>query len=256
MAEDEVLLERRGRVLVALLNRPHKRNAINRALSDKLLAAAATLDDDPALSVGVLASATPGMFCAGADLAAMAAGELTNPGGEPRRSFTKLVRAKPWIAAVSGPVLGGGFEMALACEMIVAAERTQFGLPEPRRGLIAAGGGVFRLPRAAPKAAAMEMLLTGRPIDAARAYELGIVNRVVPEADILAAALEIAESVAACAPGAVAETLAIARKAGDLPEELLWPIARETLGRLLETPDAREGMAAFLERRSAVWRDQ
>ncbi|ACG78944.1 enoyl-CoA hydratase/carnithine racemase [Phenylobacterium zucineum HLK1] len=253
---DELLLERRGPVLVALLNRPAKRNAINRAISERLLEAVRQVDEDPGLNAGVLASSTPGMFCAGADLAAMAAGDLLRPDGDPRPSFTRQPRRKPWIAAVAGPALGGGFEMALACEMIVAGENTTFGLPEARRGLLAAGGGVFRAVRALPRAIGMELVLTGRTMDAAEAGRLGLVNRVAPDAEVLEQAVDLAQAVAACAPLAVQESLALARRATEAPETDLWPEARAALTRLMSGADAKEGMRAFLERRAPVWRGE
>ncbi len=252
-AGDEILVERRGSALVLRLNRPNRRNAINRALADHLSDAATLVETDPTIRAGVLISSTPGMFCAGGDLIAMAEGERFSPDGA-LGGLTNPGRTKPWIAAVDGPVLGGGLEMALACEMIVAADTASLGLPEPRRGILAAGGGVFRLPRAIPRAPAMEMVLTGRPIPAARAYALGLVNAVTTWEHLLDAALDLALGVADCAPASVAESLAIARIAAETPETDLDAMARDALERLRLTHDHAEALAAFAEKRSPAWR--
>jgi enoyl-CoA hydratase/carnithine racemase len=250
---NEVLVEQRGHVLIAQLNRPAKRNAINRRLAEQLLAAINTANEDASVRACVLASSTPEMFCAGFDLAAISSGEFNSPDGSRFHSFTRVVRNKPWIAAVSGPVLGGGLEMALASEMIIASERASFGLPEVKRGILAGGGGVFRLARAIPRAVAMEMVLTGRPISAARAHVLGLVNYVVPESNILGTAVELAEAVAACAPLSIIESLVIARNATELPEADLWTMTDVALNRLQKSADAKEGIAAFLEKRTPNW---
>lgn len=250
---EQVLVERRGHVMVLRLNRPQKRNALNRAMSEQLVAAAEEAERDPEIRVGVIASAAPGMFCAGADLAEVSSGVLGGQGGGPRRSFHGLERRKPWIAAVSGVVLGGGLELALACELMVAAEGAVIALPEVQRGLIAGGGGVFRLPKRAPRAVAMEMLLTGGRLSVERAYALGIINRVVPEADLLDSAMELASAIAACAPLAVQESLRIARLAPSLSDEALWPITAEALRRIYTSDDCREGMSAWAEKREPAW---
>jgi|KBSSwiStaDraftv2_1062776.scaffolds.fasta_scaffold02155_11 enoyl-CoA hydratase/carnithine racemase len=250
--EAPVRVERRGPALVVALNRPARRNAINQALADGLYTAFAQAEADPQVRAGVLVSSTPGMFCAGGDLIAMAEGEKPDVAA----LFDLLAspaRKTPWIAAVDGPVLGGGLEISLACEMIVAAETAAFGLPEPRRGILAAGGGVFRLPRWIPRAVAMELVLTGRAISAARAYDLGLVNRVTPRDGLLDAALDLAAGVADCAPASVKESLAIVRAAHETPEDELWTQARAALARLRATDDHREGLQAFAQKRPPVW---
>lgn len=247
----EVLLERRGSAMVVRLNRPRRRNAMNNALLAALADAIEAAEADPGVRAGVLISSTPGMFCAGGDLIAMAEGEV--PRAE--RLFDGLARetrAKPWIAAVDGPVRGGGLELALACEMIVSTDTATFGLPEATRGILA-GSGVLRLQRWIPRAAAMQMILTGRPVSAARAYELGLVNVLVPQPGLLDAALDLAGGVADCAPASVAESLAIARKVYETPEAELQSQARAALVRLRATDDHREGLAAFAEKRTPVW---
>lgn len=249
----EVLVERRGHVMVVRLNRPHKRNALTRAMSDLLVAAVEEAERNPDIRVGVLASATPGMFCAGGDLGEISSGILGGEQRGPRKSFHTLERRKPWIAAISGAVLGGGLETALACEMMVAAEGAVIALPEVQRGLIAGGGGVFRLPKLAPRAIALEMLLTGSRMPVERALQLGMVNRVVPEDALLDEALALADAIAACAPLAVQESLAIARQAQALTTEALGPITAEALQRVFASDDCREGMAAWAEKRDPNW---
>src|SRR5215217_2178519 len=236
----EVLMERLGHVMVVRLNRPNKRNALTRAMTARIVAAAEEAERDPAVRVGIIVSSTPGMFCAGAN-------------GAPRPSFHRLERHKPWIAAVSGAVLGGGLELALACELMVAAEGAVIALPEVQRGLIAGAGGVFRLPQRAPRAVAMEMLLTGGRLPVERAYAVGIINRVVPEAQLFDSAMELATAIAACSPSAVRESLLIARQAPALSEEALWPIVADAMQRVYASDDCREGMAAYAEKREPQW---
>lgn len=249
----QVLVERQGHVMVVRLNRPEKRNALTRAMSERLVAALEEAEADPDIRVGVLASAAPGMFCAGADLGEISAGVLSGERRGLRKGFHLVERRKPWIAAVSGVVLGGGFELALACDLMVAAEGAVFGLPEVQRGLIAGSGGAIWLPKRAPRALALEMLLTGSRLPAERALSLGMINRVVPEEQLLASALELAEAIAACAPLAVQETLRLARQAPTMTEETLWPVVSETLGRIFASEDCQEGMTAYAEKRTPVW---
>jgi len=249
----EVLMERLGHVMVVRLNRPNKRNALTRAMTARIVAAAEEAERDPAVRVGIIVSSTPGMFCAGADLAEVSSGVLGGDNGAPRPSFHRLERHKPWIAAVSGAVLGGGLELALACELMVAAEGAVIALPEVQRGLIAGAGGVFRLPQRAPRAVAMEMLLTGGRLPVERAYAVGIINRVVPEAQLFDSAMELATAIAACSPSAVRESLLIARQAPALSEEALWPIVADAMQRVYASDDCREGMAAYAEKREPQW---
>jgi len=168
--------------------------------------------------------------------------------------FVHAPRAKPWIAAVHGFALGGGLELSLACDMIVAADNAVFGLPEPKRGILAGAGGVYRLPRAIPRAIALEMLATGAPIDARRAYELGLVNRVIEESQLLGEAIALAEQIAANAPLSVRESLAIGRIAGERHEAELRQLQDAAAKRVMASEDAREGPRAFVEKRAPVWR--
>lgn len=252
-AEDHLRVRRSGAVMIVELNRPEKRNALTRAMSDALVEAALEAERDPQVRVGVLASAAPGMFCAGADLQEVSGDVLADGRRGASQSFVTLQRRKPWIAAISGPVLGGGLELALACEMIVAAQGTTLSLPEALRGLIAGGGGLIRLPRLVPRAVAMEMLLTGARITSERALELGILNRLAAEDELRSSALDLAQGVCAASPAAIAETLAFLRDARSLDEAGQWTLNGQALQRIFASEDCREGMQAFRERRAPVW---
>jgi enoyl-CoA hydratase/carnithine racemase len=255
--DQPVLFEKIGQhIALVTLNRPTARNAINRAATQLLEAYVRAIEEDGDIRIAILAAAGEKAFCAGADLAEIASGHgqslLTQDGGF--AGFVRAARRKPWIAAVQGFALGGGLELSLACDLILAAKGALFGLPEPSRGILAGAGGMFRLPRAIPRAIALEMLITGAPIDAARAYELGLVNRVVDEADLVAEAIKIAERVAANAPMSVRESLAIGRIANEQTEAALWQISAAASARVLACDDSREGPRAFVEKRLPVWR--
>jgi enoyl-CoA hydratase/carnithine racemase len=256
-ADEPILFERIDHHIARVtLNRPHARNAINAAMTLRLEEIVRTIEADPELRVAILAAAPGPAFCAGADLAEVAAGHarslMTRDGGF--AGFVYAARQKPWIAAVHGYAMGGGLEFALACDMVVAAQDAVFGLPEPKRGLLAAAGGAYRLPRAVPRAIALEMLTTGATIDARRAYELGLVNRVVDAAALPEAALALAAQVAANAPLSVRESLAIARAAAELDEVALRQLTADATARVMASEDAREGPRAFVEKRAPVWR--
>jgi enoyl-CoA hydratase len=221
-----------------------------------LAAALRNSEDDPAVRVVILTSSNDRVFCAGADLAATAAGTASGA-STPDAGFAGLVyatRRKPWIAVVRGFAVAGGLEICLACDMIVASEDAQFGLPEPRRGLIAGAGGLMRLPRAIPRSVAIEMITTGEPIDAPRAHALGLVNRVVPAGQVLDAALAIARSIVANSPLAVQEGLAVARRGAELDEAAGRALTDEAIARLRTTEDFKEGPRAFLEKRAPIWK--
>jgi enoyl-CoA hydratase/carnithine racemase len=256
-ADEPILFERIDRHIARVtLNRPQARNAINVAMTRRLEEIVRTIEADPELRVAILAAAPGPAFCAGADLADIAAGRgpslMTPDGGF--AGFVYAVRHKPWIAAVHGFAMGGGLEFALACDMVVAARDAMFGLPEPRRGLLAAAGGVYRLPRAIPRAIALEMLTTGAAVDAQRAHALGLVNHVVELAALPDAALALAAQVAANAPLSVRESLAIARAAAELDEAALRRLSAEATARVMASEDAREGPRAFVEKRVPVWK--
>jgi len=249
----EVLSERRGRMLIITLNRPDQRNAVNAAVAQGVAAALDELDADSELSLGVLTGAGKG-FCSGMDLKAFRAGE---PSHVPGRGFAGIVErppAKPLIAAIEGFAVAGGLEVALACDLIVAARGARLGIPEVKRSLVAAGGALLRLPRTIPRNVAMELALTGELIDAERAYNLGLVSRLAEPGAALEAGLELAETIAANGPLALAATKRIMVESVDWPEAEFFARQREINIPVRESEDAREGAAAFAERREPVWK--
>src|SRR3954471_9443714 len=211
---DEVLVERRGMVQLITINRPQARNAITLAVAGAVAAAVDELDESDDLRVGVLTGAG-GTFSAGMDLKAFLSGETPSIGGRGLCGITQTPPRKPLIGAVEGWALAGGFELLLACDLIVAAENARFGVPEVKRSLVAAGGAALQLPRRVPFNVALEMLLTGEPLGAVRAAEIGLVNRLTAEGEALTGALELAAAIAANGPLAVVASKAIARGAGD-----------------------------------------
>lgn len=254
MSDQPIRFETEGAVAIITLDRPERRNAIDAALGDALAAAIDRLEADPVLRAGVLCGAGK-VFCAGMDLAAFAGGGhaaiLERPGG--LGGLTERRRAKPLVAAVQGAAVAGGFELALACDMIVAEEGARFGLPEVMRGLIAGAGGALRLATLIPPARAREILLTGRLFDTAEAWELGLLSRRCPAGEARAAALALAQEIAAHAPLAVRGTLAASRLAGGMPPGVAWAQNSALLRACVESEDAKEGARAFLERRAPVW---
>ncbi|MFI9168012.1 crotonase/enoyl-CoA hydratase family protein [Streptomyces lincolnensis] len=242
----DVVVEERGPLLVIRLNRPHVRNALTRAMAERLAAAFRHLDDTPDLRVGVLTGTAPA-FCSGMDLTAFARGERASLPGRGFGGLTERPPAKPLIAAVEGAAVGGGFEMVLACDLVVAAADASFGLPEVRRGLVAAAGGLLRLPRAIAPAVAMEMALTGDPIDAHRAHALGLVNRVVAPGSALAAACELGDRVAAHAGHAVLASKRVLGRARDGEWADEYREHRAELAAILDSPGARAGARAFVQ---------
>lgn len=255
-----VRTERRGAILEVVLDRP-KANAIDTATSRELAATFATLRDDPQLRVAILTGAGERFFSAGWDLKAAAEGEAADadhgPGGF--AGLTELFDLdKPVIAAINGLAVGGGFELALACDLIVAAEdRAEMFLPEVTIGLVADAGGIFRLPRRLPRAIAHEMLLTGRRMGAAEAARWGLVNRVVPSAQLLGAARELAEQIVSAAPLAVAAVKEVLRATEHLGVEDAYAAMRSgrmaAYERMLSSEDVVEGPRAFAEGREPRW---
>ncbi len=244
------------RIATISLDRPAQRNAIDAAMTRALSAATARFEADPAALVAILTGSGDRAFCAGMDLKAFAAGEgpsiLEGPGGF--AGFTHVARTKPVIAAVNGAALGGGCEIVLSCDLVVAVEGAVFGLPEVKRGLFSASGGALRLPRMIPRARALELLLTGDVIDARVAHELGLINQVVPPGTLLEAARDLARRICANAPLAVRETLALARGLFSLPEEQLQARNDAAWARIAASEDAAEGPRAFAEKRPAIWK--
>lgn len=264
-APPAVLTELRDHVLVVTLNRPEARNAVNSELTQGLGDALERADNDADIRVVVLTGAGDKSFCAGADLKAISRGEALNPPGTEKWGFAGFVNhaiSKPVIAAVNATALGGGTELVLASDLVVAAESAKFGLPEVRRGLMAAAGGLIRLPEQLPRKVAMHLILTGEPIDAETALRWGLVNEVVPDARVLDAALDLAGVVAANAPLAVQASKRIASGLhgteggdGDIPSEReAWKANNDEMIALMSSEDAIEGPTAFAEKRTPMWK--
>ena len=249
----EVLVERRDGVQVITINRPEAKNALNAAVAKGVAAAVDELDADPELRCGVLTGAG-GTFSAGMDLKAFLTGELPVVGDRGLCGITQAPPRKPLIGAVEGWALAGGFELLLACDLVVAAETARFGVPEVKRALVAAGGAAFLLARRVPQAIALELLLTGEPFPATRAAEIGLVNRVVPEGGALDAAVELAQAIAANGPLAVAVTKQIARSTFDWTLAQGWKEQSALFAPVFTSEDAIEGATAFAEKRPPVWK--
>ncbi len=250
---ESVLVERRDGVQVITLNRPEARNALDRAVAEAVAAAVDELDRDDDLRVGVLTGAG-GTFSAGMDLKAFLRGETPAVEGRGLCGITQTPPGKPMIAAVEGWALAGGLELVLACDLVVAGGSARFGVPEVKRGLVAAGGAALMLPRRVGPAHALELLLTGDPVDAARAAEIGLVNRVVPDGSALEEALRLAAVIAANGPLAVAVTKQVARRSADWSFEQGWAEQDALVRPVFLSHDAAEGAAAFAEKRAPVWR--
>jgi enoyl-CoA hydratase len=247
-----VLTEHRDRVLVITMNRPDQRNAVNAAVAQGIAAALDALDADSDLSIGVLTGAGKG-FCSGMDLKAFVAGESPRAGDRGFAGITRRAADKPLIAAVEGFAVAGGLEVALSCDLIVAARGARLGIPEVKRSLVAAGGALLRLPRALPRNVAMEMALTGELIDAERAHALGLVNRLAEPGQALAGAVELAAQIAGNGPLALAATKRILRESVDWPEAEFFDRQDEISDPVSRSEDAREGARAFAEKRAPAW---
>jgi len=243
--------EVRGRVLVVTMQREAKRNAIDQELADGIGAALDRLDDDPELWVGVL-TGTLTVFSAGSDLASSRNGSAaTDRGGE--YGVIRRDRVKPLIAAVEGPALGGGFEIVLACDLVVAARDASFGLPEVKRGLVPTCGGLFRAPRALPLNVAKEMLLTGDRLDPERAYALGLVNVVAEPGGAVDAALALAERIGSVGPVGASASLRALEATVAAEDDLGWEATTVATATIAESDDMREGVLAFFEKREPRW---
>ena len=253
VATELVLTQRHDGVLTITINRPAQRNAVNREVAVAMAAALDLLDSDPTLSVGVLTGAG-GTFSAGMDLKAFANGQTPILPGRGFGGVTQAVVRKPLIAAVEGWALGGGFEMALGCDLIVAAEDAKFGLPEVKRGLIAGEGGVIRLPQRIPYHVALKVLLTGEPLSAVDAERYGLVSKLTAAGAALQAAHGLARHIAANAPLALARVKAVLRETQGLNDAEAFERQAENASGLLNSEDAHEGALAFAEKRAPVWR--
>ncbi len=247
-----VLTERRERILLITINRPDQRNAVNAAVAHGIADALDQLDADTGLSVGVLTGAGKG-FSAGMDLKAFVSGERPWAGDRGFAGIAQRAAEKPLIAAIEGFAVAGGLEIALACDLIVAARGARLGIPEVKRSLVAAGGALLRLPRVLPRTIAMELALTGDPIQAERAYELGLVNRLAAPGEALTAALQLAEAIAANAPLALAASKRILTGAVDWPDSEFFARQGEIASPVMSSEDAQEGAKAFAEKREPVW---
>lgn len=250
---EAVLTERRGRILLITINRPDQRNAVNAEVSQGIAAALDELDGDAGLSVGVLTGAGKG-FSAGMDLKAFVAGERPYAGDRGFAGITQRASEKPLIAAIEGFAVAGGLEIALSCDLIVASHGARLGIPEVKRSLVAAGGALLRLPRLLPRTIAMELALTGDPIEAQRGFELGLVNRLAEPGHAVDTALELAEAIAANGPLALAASKRILVESVDWPESEFFDRQGELAGPVMTSEDAREGATAFAEKRAPEWK--
>jgi enoyl-CoA hydratase len=250
--EPEILLDEDAGVLVITINRPEQRNAMTLSAGRAIADALDALDERIDLTVGIITGAG-GTFCAGMDLKRFLAGERSNVPGRGFAGITERPPAKPVIAAVEGYALAGGFELVLACDMVVAASTAKFGLPEVRRGLVAKGGGLLRLPTLIPRAIALELILTGDMLDAQRAVELGLVNRVVPQGHALEAALELARSIAANAPLAITASKRVVVESASWSQAEWFQRQEEVTEGVFTSQDAKEGALAFAEKRPPKW---
>jgi enoyl-CoA hydratase len=256
---DIVKYEVQGRVALITLNRPEARNAVNGDVAEGVEAAIDQLEADPNVWVGIITANTEGqekpVFCAGADLKAInsgnAAGLNTKKGGF--AGFVYRERTKPVIVAVDGLATAGGCEIVLAADLVVATTRSSFGLAEVKRNLIAGAGGLFRLPRAIGQAAAMEAILTGEPIPAARAYELGLISRLVEPGKAVEAAMELAGKITASAPLAVWASRKVVLAAAYSDDETLKQMTNEEFAKVMGSEDTKEGLTAFIEKRLPNW---
>ena len=247
--------EQQGRVAVLTIRRPEARNAVNGDVAKGIEAGIDRLEEDDDTWIGVLTGEGP-VFCAGADLKAIASGQAADLQTE-RGGFGGLVRrarTKPLIAAVDGPALAGGTELVLACDLVVASTNAQFGIPEVKRSLVAAAGGLFRLPRKLPPNIAMELALTGDPIPAERAHAFGLVNRLVEPGQAVSAALELAEQICANAPIAVRETRKVVLEGAGADDDTAWALTNAAMGTVVRTEDFSEGPRAFIEKRAPEWK--
>ncbi len=250
-----LLVEVRDNVQIMTLNRPEARNAATLEMSEAMVAALDELDANPQLQVGIITGAG-GTFCAGMDLKGFLQGKRPSVPGRGFCGVTMKPPRKPLIAAVEGYALAGGFEVVLACDLIVASREAKFGLPEVKRGLAASAGGLLRLPKRLPYHIAMECILTGDMFSAERAASLGLVNRLTDAGGALEAALALAQAIAANGPLALAASKQVASESGEWSRADMWDRQAVITTPVFESQDAREGAAAFAEKRKPVWKAQ
>jgi crotonobetainyl-CoA hydratase len=249
--------ERRDSIAIVRLNRPEARNAISPEVSEAMVGVLDELEADESVRAVVL-TGTGEVFSAGADLKVVAQGRALDI-ARVKGGFAGVVARefpKPLIAAVNGPALAGGCEIVLACDLVVASETARFGIPEVQRGLMAAAGGLIRLPKRLPLAIALELAMTGDPIDADRALQLGLVNRVVPAADVIDTAVALATRIGSNSPIAVRLSRQLVREAAELDEAAGWARTNELVSEAFASGDAIEGATAFAEKRVPVWKSR
>ncbi len=252
---EEVLVRQEDGIQIITINRPEQRNAVNRAVSYGVCAAVDEMDARPDLQVGILTGAG-GTFCSGMDLKAFLRGEVTRVEGRGILGIAMTPPRKPLIAAVEGYALAGGFEAVLACDLLVAARDAKFGLPEAKRGLAAAAGGLMRLPRLIPPRIAMEIALTGDMVSAERLERFGLVNELVEPGQALAAAIALARRIVANAPLSIAASKRVIVESRDWQTGEMFARQQAITGPVLASADAKEGAAAFAERRAPRWRGE
>jgi enoyl-CoA hydratase len=250
-----VLVAAADGVMVITINRPAARNAVNAAVAKDIAAALDDFDQRDDLVAGIITGAD-GTFCAGMDLKGFLRGERPALPGRGFAGITEAPPAKPFIAAVEGYALAGGCEIVLACDMVVAARGAKFGIPEAKRGLVAAAGGLFRLPERIPPNIAMELALTGDFLPAGRAYDLGLVNRLTDDGAALAGAREIARAIAANGPLAVRASKRVITESPSWPVAQRWERQRDIIDPIFTSEDAKEGARAFAEKRAPVWQSR
>lgn len=250
---NEVLVDVTDGIMTVTLNRPEAKNAANRAVAVGVAAAMDQLDSDASIRVAILTGAG-GTFCAGMDLKAFVSGEMPMVEGRGFAGLTESTPRKPLIAAVEGYALAGGLELAISCDLIVAADNARFGIPEVKRGLAAAAGGLMRLPRQIPSRVAMELAITGDFITAQRAYELGLINQIVPQGTALEAAKVLAARIVANGPLAVAISKQVILESADWSATEMWKKQQDLVMPIFGSEDAMEGSIAFAEKRAPNWK--
>jgi enoyl-CoA hydratase len=250
---NEVLVDVSDGIMTVTLNRPEAKNAANRAIAVGVAAAMDQLDSDDSIRVAIITGAG-GTFCAGMDLKAFVSGEMPMVEGRGFAGLTEATPRKPLIAAVEGYALAGGLELAISCDLIVTADNARFGIPEVKRGLAAAAGGLMRLPRQIPARVAMELAITGDFITAQRAYELGLVNQIVPAGTTLEAAKALAARIVANGPLAVAISKQVILESGDWSSTEMWKKQQDLVMPIFGSEDAMEGSIAFAEKRAPNWK--
>ncbi len=249
---NEVLVDVTDGIMTVTLNRPEAKNAANKAVAVGVAAAMDQLDSDDSIRVAIITGAG-GTFCAGMDLKAFVTGEMPMVEGRGFAGLTEATPRKPLIAAVEGYALAGGLELAISCDLIVAADNAKFGIPEVKRGLAAAAGGLMKLPRQIPSRVAMELAITGDFITAQRAYELGLVNQVVPAGTALEAAKVLAARIVANGPLAVAISKQVIQQSADWSADEMWKKQQDLVMPIFGSADAMEGSIAFAEKRAPNW---